>query len=197
MDSQDYEPSAADNQNDAMHKELRTSLQEAERREDEQRSHADGLKSAFTAVLGQGDIVDDISRLHQASKFVEVSQELQTIVIPRVQITTDSLGEPTYSGAFDLWMSAQKGTLDLECASSFLQQLVSDPSQTQGAFLPWIHDAVQMAAATFASRIADPPTWTFNMLKEVVIILQVLAYIYNVSPQPWVCNHFFPYRTCR
>ena len=167
-------------------------LQEAERRETEERSRADSLKSAFTAVLSLDGNVDNIVRLHQASASVEVSQGLETIVIPRVQVTTNSLREPTYSAAFDLWMSAQRGALDLECASSFLEQLVSNPSQIQGAFLPWIHDAVHIATAVFASRNADPPAWTFAMLKEAVIIMQLLAYIYNVSPQhQWVsCSYF-------
>ena len=167
-------------------------LGEAERRETEERSRADGLKSAFTAVLALNGNVDDIARLHQASASVEVSQGLETIMIPRVQVTTNPLREPTYSAAFDLWMSAQRGALDLECASSFLEQLVSNPSQIQGAFLPWIHDAVHIATAVFASRNADPPAWTFAMLKEAVIIMQLLAYIYNVSPQhQWVsCSYF-------
>ena len=147
------------------------------------------IHAATSAVLGQEDFLDDIVRLHQAAQMVIPSTQIRGGIIPSIQVAGTPSTVPTYRDAFELWMPAARGTLDIDRASIFLQQLDYHAGY-QGAFLPWIHGALCKTLEPLTSRIEASPVWSMDLLVQLVTVMQLLVYVQHGSQtaSQWVCG---------
>lgn len=141
--------------------------------------------AAVSAVLGLEDVLNDVVQLHQAAQSLDPSTQIRGEIIPSIQVARGPSSVPTYQDAFKLWMSAARGTLDVNRASIFLQA----PNFT-ATFLPWIHGAVCKATDTLTSRIEASPVWSMDLLVQLVALMQLLVSVHHASQStiPWVCG---------
>ena len=143
--------------------------------------------AAVSAVLGLDDVLNDLVQLHEAAQSLGSSTHIRGEIIPSIQVAShpSSVSVPTYQDAFELWMSAAKGTFDVDRASIFLQA----PNLT-AMFLPWIHGAVCKATDALASRINTSPVWSMDLLVQLVTLMQLLVSVQHASQSTiqWVCG---------
>ena len=141
--------------------------------------------AAVSAVLGLEDVLNDVVQLHEAAQSLDPSTQIRGEIIPSIQVARGPSSVPTYQDAFKLWMSAAKGTLDVNRASIFLQA----PNFT-ATFLPWIHGAVCKATDALTSRIDASPVWSMDLLVQLVTLMQLLVSVQHASQSTiqWVCG---------
>ena len=144
------------------------------------------MLAAAAAVLGQEGILDDIVRLHQAAQLVSSPTHTRGEIIPSIQVTRSPSTVPTYQDAFELWISAMRGTLSVDRASIFLDFNAG----IQGSFLPWIHGALCKLSETLRSRIEASPVWSMDLLVQMITVLQLLVSVRHASQtaSQWVCE---------
>lgn len=139
------------------------------------------IKSAVKAFLNQSDddsdFVADLARLHKTAQ--ELPPSLTVYNIPNIRTSSGLVYQPVYSTAFDLWLQARKGALDVACATAFIVQ--EEFPRGQQRFLPCIHAAVCCLAPVLAARLTASEVSIFEWLRDLVLVMQLLAYIHLVS----------------
>ena len=147
------------------------------------------IYAATSAVLGQENILDDIVQLHQAAQQVNTSTQIRDEMIPNIQVTRCPSTVPTYQDAFELWMSATRGMVDVDRASIFLHQ-PDFQAGFQDAFLPWIHGTLCKTSEALKSRVQDSSVWSKDLLVQIITALQLLVSLQHASQTTiqWVCG---------
>lgn len=161
-------------------KELQLRLRRAEKALEQEQGVTLTITAALSKALTHGDdaqLIDDIVGLHQMSMSLAVSSPVSNNQV--IQVLTGPVRDPTYSTAFDLWIDARRGIINLDCAAPFLNQ--HEVGAGQQAFLPWIHGAVRQAIEILSAGMARSGVWTSSTFMEVVVVMQLLAFIHRAS----------------
>ena len=147
----------------------------------QEQEHVRDIKSAVQAFLNQSDndqdFVADMTRLHKTAQGLLPS--LIVYNIPNIRTSLELVHQPEYSTAFELWLQARKGIMDAASATAFVVQ--EEFPQGQEKFLPCIHAAVCCLTPVLVARLSISGVSNFELLRDLVLVMQLLAYVHLVS----------------